>query len=31
MQDLGAAMRKLAQIYFGVIKSQAPYKPQNII
>ena len=31
MQALGAAMRKLAQICFGVIKSQTPYSPQNII
>ncbi|WP_040726935.1 IS110 family transposase [Thiomicrorhabdus sp. Kp2] len=31
MQALGAAMRKLVQICFGVIKSQTPYTPQNII
>lgn len=28
MAALGAAMRKLAQICFGVIKNQAPYQPQ---
>lgn len=28
MQALGAAMRKLAQICFGVIKSQTEYQPQ---
>lgn len=28
MAALGAAMRKLAQICFGVIKHQAPYQPQ---
>ena len=31
MQALGEAMRKLAQICFGVIKSQTSYTPQNII
>ena len=28
MSALGAAMRKLAQICFGVIKNQTPYQPQ---
>ena len=28
MAALGAAMRKLAQICFGVIKNQTPYQPQ---
>jgi len=31
MQALGAAMRKLAKICFGAIKSQTPYTSQNII
>ena len=29
MAALGAAMRKLAQICFGVIKNQTPYQPQT--
>ncbi|WP_337460076.1 hypothetical protein [Gayadomonas joobiniege] len=28
MQALGAAMRKLAQMCFGVIKNQTEYQPQ---
>ncbi len=28
MSALGAAMRKLAQICYGVIKHQQPYQPQ---
>jgi hypothetical protein len=28
MAALGAAMRKLVHICFGVIKNQTPYKPQ---
>jgi hypothetical protein len=28
MQALGAAMRKLIQICFGVIKNQSKYQPQ---
>jgi transposase len=28
MSALAAAMRKLVQIYFGVLKRQQPYQPQ---
>uniref|UniRef100_A6VTH3 Il-IS_3, transposase n=7 Tax=Marinomonas TaxID=28253 RepID=A6VTH3_MARMS len=28
MQALGAAMRKLSQICFGVVKNQTEYQPQ---
>ncbi|MBL35200.1 MAG: IS110 family transposase, partial [Oceanospirillaceae bacterium] len=28
MQALGAAMRKLVQICFGVVKHQSEYRPQ---
>ena len=30
MQELGAAMRKLIQICFGVIKHQCEYQPQLV-
>ncbi|QUX95463.1 hypothetical protein C0J08_08515 [Marinomonas sp. CT5] len=30
MQALGAAMRKLVQICFGVVKHQSEYKPQIV-
>ena len=30
MQALGAAMRKLIQICFGVLKTQTKYQPQTI-
>lgn len=31
MSALGAAMRKLVQICFGVLKHQAPYQPQTVL
>ena len=30
MSALGAAMRKLVQIAFGVFKHQRPYQPQSV-
>jgi transposase len=31
MSALGAAMRKLVHIMFGVLKHQTPYRPQAVL